>query len=111
MGDHFNPIDVANPFFSPLPNPLSRGGGNGGSSSNSGTITTPTTPAYSTPSNLFEPYQKYIPEAMNSNAPITDPSAILRAYSQNLPEFRAAAQPSQTPPISQSLGSRQQKGT
>jgi len=106
MSDSYNPL-IPGIGGNLINNAFKDKGSSGGSPA---VATTPATLPYSTPSNLFEPYQKYIPEAMNSNAQITDSSAILRAYSQNLPEFRAAAQPSQTPPISQSLGSRQQKG-
>jgi len=72
---------------------------------------TSTPPSYaSNPTSLFEPYNRYIPQAMNSNQPITDPSAILQGYQQHLPDFRLAAQgPPGAPPISESLGSRQIK--
>jgi len=41
---------------------------------------------------LFDPYQQYIPEAMNTNQPIYNPTAILQAYQKHLPEFIKAAQ-------------------
>ena len=59
---------------------------------------------------MFEPYQQYIPEAMNSNQPIYDPTSILRAYAQNMPAFLSASRPPEVPTInaSSSLSTKQQ---
>ena len=42
--------------------------------------------------NIFSAYNKYLPTAMQGNQPITDPSAILQAYTSNLPAMLQAGQ-------------------
>lgn len=60
-------------------------------------------------SHLFDPYSKYIPQAMNTAGQIHDPNAILQAYQQHLPEFQLASNANPTPPpVSSSLSSKQQ---
>lgn len=110
MSDSFNPINAADPFsIMPGSKEMNPFGGSGKGSSGAGGTVSGSSPIQNPPS-LFDPYQKYIPQAMNSSQPVTDPSAILKAYQTNLPEFRLASQGNgQLPAISDSLGSRQQQ--
>jgi hypothetical protein len=42
--------------------------------------------------NIFQQYQQNLPSSMQGNAPVNDPSAILKAYTSNLPGIMNAAQ-------------------
>lgn len=58
--------------------------------------------------NLFKPAQKYMPEEYFANRQIHDPSSILNAYIQNMPDFLAGTKsqsyyPSSTPNPTPSL--------
>ena len=41
--------------------------------------------------NLFKPYQQYMPSEYNQAAPVYDPTNILNAYTQHMPDFMAGS--------------------
>lgn len=53
-------------------------------------------PGQATP-NLFQPYAQNMPSEFFGTKPINDPTSILQAYMQNLPQFLAASRSSATP--------------
>lgn len=105
MGD-FNPINPVDPFgvnpVDPM-NMLTR-------NDNKPKSSIPTVDQPAGNGQLFKPYEKFIPEAMNSNQPIRDPSAILAAYRANLPEFQSAAGLNNPLPAQGSSLSERQQG-
>lgn len=53
--------------------------------------------------NLFKPYTRHMPQQYFGTGPVNDPSAILDAYMQNMPEFLKASRSQNTyvppPPV------------
>ncbi len=48
--------------------------------------------------NVFDMYKQYLPDAMNHNDPIRDPSAIINAYRRYLPQVSSRDQTSNLDP-------------
>jgi len=50
----------------------------------------PTNIGMTTP-NLFKPYEQYMPAEYAGSSPVQDPTAILQAYAQHMPDFMAGS--------------------
>jgi len=87
MGDTLNTVTagIASGGIGAIPS-LAGGGGK------------PATPAYVTPAiqsnagdNIFQAYNKVMPQGFNTSAPQNNPSAVLNAYMNNMPQLMEAA--------------------
>lgn len=91
MGDTLNSVTggIASGGVGAIPGLMDSGGGGGSAAPKPA----PYAPQYQQNSgdNIFQAYNRYLPQSFNQSSPVNDPSAILQAYMKNLPAIQSAA--------------------